>query len=286
LSPDGLRFTAHTPLVRRALETVGRAPTGTSELAREVFGLSQAPPGLASRLIFDLLGEDGRFSVDAEGVWSLAAADAGRDRSRLGDLSFAVVDVETTGSSLQRGARIVEFSAVRVEGGRVRGEFTTLVNPEAWIPRWVTRLTGIDPGMVESAPRFRDIAARVREALEGRVFVAHNVMFDWRFVAEELRLADAVLPDGPKLCTVRMARRVLPGLRRRGLDALARYYDLEIENRHRAGDDARATAVILIRMLEAADRQGIVYWDQLEDWIAGRGGVKTPAVRMEGNQGA
>jgi DNA polymerase-3 subunit epsilon len=272
--------------VRRALETVGRAPIETSDLAREVFGLSQAPPGLASRLVFDLLGEDVRFSVDAAGVWRLAGADAARARPRLCDMSFAVVDVETTGSSLQRGARIVEFSAVLVERGEVRGEFTTLVNPEAWIPRWVTRLTGIEPQMVETAPRFRDIAGRVREALEGRVFVAHNVMFDWRFVAEELRMADAVLPDGPRLCTVRMARRVLPGLRRRGLDSLARYYDLEIENRHRAGDDARATATILIRMLEAADRQGIVHWDQLEDWIAGRGGVKNPAVRMEGRQRA
>jgi len=286
VSRAGLRFNSHTPLVQRALEVVGRSPTGTRELAREVFGLRQSPPGLASRLIFDLLGEDGRFTVDADGIWTLAEPRASAARARIHDTSFAVVDVETTGSSVGRGARIVEFSAVLVEEGQIRGEYTTLVNPEAWIPQWVTRLTGIEPAMVESAPRFRDIAARVREVLEGRVFVAHNVSFDWRFVAEEMRMADSVLPEGPRLCTVRLARRVLPGLRRRGLDSLSKYYDVTIENRHRAGDDARATAVILLRMLEAADRHGIVYWDHLEEWLGGRGSRIEPPARAEGGMSA
>lgn len=270
MSLGGLRFTAHSPLVQRALDTVARQPTATPALAREVFGLMHSPPGLASRLVFDLLGQDGRFAVDGEGVWRLVDPEPDPGRQRLSNTKFAVVDVETTGSSVTRGARIVEFSAVLVESGDVKGEYTTLVNPDAWIPRWVTRLTGIETDMVRDAPRFRDIADRVRQALEGRVFVAHNVGFDWRFVAEELRMANSVIPDGPRLCTVRMARRVLPGLRRRGLDALSRYYEVEIVNRHRAGDDARATAIILLRMLEAADRQGIRYLDELQDWVAGR----------------
>jgi DNA polymerase-3 subunit epsilon len=278
VSTGGLRFETHTPLVQRALETVTREPIRTPDLAREIFGLMQAPPGLASRLVFDLLGEDSRFSVDSEGVWTVVEAPVDAGRATLLDTRFAVVDVETTGSSVASGARVVEFAAVFVEAGQVRGEYTTLVNPEAWIPRWVTRLTGIEPEMVEDAPRFRDIVARVRESLEGRVFVAHNVGFDWRFVAEELRMADSLMPEGPRLCTVKLARRVLPGLRRRGLDSLSRYYDVDIVNRHRAGDDARATAVILIRMLEAADRLGIVYWDQLEDWVAGRATFVPPAT--------
>jgi DNA polymerase III epsilon subunit family exonuclease len=281
MTTEGLRFGNHTPLVQRALETVGREPTDTPDLAREVFGLMQAPAGLASRLVFDLLGEDSRFSVDADGVWRLADRPSMVGRERLADTRFAVVDVETTGSSVTKGARIVEFSAVFVEDGEICGEYTTLVNPEAWIPRWITRLTGIESEMVKDAPRFRDIAARVRESLEGRVFVAHNVGFDWRFVAEELRMAQSRMPEGPKLCTVRLARRVLPGLRRRGLDSLSRYYGVEIVNRHRAGDDARATAVILLRMLDAADRQGIVYWDQLEDWIQGRATFLPPPAGSE-----
>lgn len=270
MSVNGLRFTPQSPLVQRALELVGQAPMGTEALAREVFGLRQSPAGLASRLLFDLLGEDRRFAVDSSGVWSVAPSKPVSDRLPLDRVSFAVVDVETTGSSVTRGARIVEFSAVLVEGARVRGEYTTLVNPDAWIPRWVTRLTGIAPEMVDAAPRFEAIAGSVADCLEDRVFVAHNVAFDWRFVAEEMRLARRVMPEGPRLCTVRLARKVLPGLRRRGLDSLARYYDIRIENRHRAGDDARATAGILIRMLEAADRMGVRYWDQLDDWVSGR----------------
>ena len=276
MSVEGLQFNPQSPLVERALEAVGRTPLETEALAREVFGLRQAPPGLASRLVFDLLGSDGRFAVDAGGIWTLAPIPKAQGRLPLRSLGFAVVDVETTGSSVTRGARIVEFSAVLVEGGRVSGEFTTLVNPDAWIPRWVTRLTGIEPDMVEGAPHFGDIADRVTECLEGRVFVAHNVSFDWRFVAEEMRLARRVMPEGPRLCTVRLAKRALPGLRRRGLDSLAHYYDIRIENRHRAGDDARATAGILIHMLEAADRKGILYWDQLDDWVAGRPFVPDP----------
>lgn len=270
MSEAGLRFTPQSPLILRALRAIERSPQPTNVLAREVFGFSQAPQGLASRLLFDLLGHDRRFVVDGDGVWRLAAAKPEAGRLVLADVPFAVVDVETTGSSESRGARIMEYSAVFVQGGEVHGEYTTLVNPEGVIPSWVTRLTGIDPAMVEGAPRFREIAASVRRSLEGRVFVAHNVAFDWRFVAAELRRASSVVPEGERLCTVKLARRALPGLRRRGLDSLAHYYDLEIRNRHRAGDDARATAQILIRMLEIADRQGILYWDQLEAWVGGR----------------
>ena len=283
MNEAGLRFTPQSSLILRALEAVGRSPQPTPALAREVFGLRQAPPGLASRLLFDLLGADRRFAVDGEGMWRLAERSEDPGRLALVDTPFAVVDVETTGASVSRGARILEYSAVLVCGGEVQGEYTTLVDPEDHVPRWVTRLTGIHPQMVEGAPRFRDIAASVRRSLEGRVFVAHNVAFDWRFVAEEFRRSHSVMPEGPRLCTVRLARRALPGLRRRGLDSLARYYEVEIRNRHRAGDDARATARILLRMLETADRQGVMYWDQLEDWIAGRPLVPATAAAVGGN---
>jgi DNA polymerase-3 subunit epsilon len=144
------------------------------------------------------------------------------------------------------------------------------VNPGLSIPHWITGLTGIDDDLVEPAPVFGEIAERVREELSGRVFVAHNVSFDWRFVSEELRMSRAEVPTGDRLCTVKLARRVVPGLRRRGLDSLARYYDVEIDGRHRAGGDARATATILARMLEVASRSGIDTWSDLESWLAGR----------------
>ncbi len=274
MSEPGIDFRSQSELVRRAVETIDRAPIATQELAREVFGIQTAPPGLASRLVFDLLSDDRRVTVDTAGVWSRAARPSAAPDRRLSEIEFAVVDVETTGGSPSRGDRIVEFACVHVRDGELSRGFETLVNPGLQIPRWITGLTGIDDRLVEPAPRFEDIAGRVRSELEGRVFVAHNVSFDWRFVAEELRHSRSEVPEGDRLCTIRLARRAVPGLRRRGLDSLAHYYGVEIDGRHRAGGDAWATAVILVRMLEAASRQGIESWQALEAWLAGRPGPR------------
>ena len=102
------------------------------------------------------------------------------------------------------------------------------------------------------------------------MFVAHNAPFDWRFVTAEMRRASSLLPAGPRLCTLRLARRALPGLPRKGLDAVTRHYGIEIEGRHRAAGDAVATAGVLLRLLEEADRQGVTEWDGLQDWLSGR----------------
>lgn len=269
LNRPGLEFRPQSDLLERALSAIGRAPVSTSALAREVLGIRHAPPGLASRLVFELLGTDRRVQVDEGGVWRLASGSRPTDLP-LGGLGFAVVDVETTGSSPARGARVMEIATVEVRDGRIVDEFSTLVNPGTKIPRWVSRLTGIDSPMVRDAPRFEEVAVAIRKRLEGRVFVAHNVGFDWRFVAEEMRRAHTGIPAGPRLCTVKLARRAIPGLQRRGLDSLAKYYDVEIVDRHRAGGDARATAEILLRLLDAADRQGVGTWEQLEAWVSGQ----------------
>ncbi len=270
MSDPGTGLEHQSTLVQRALGAIARAPIATEELAREVFGLRMAPAGLASRLVFDLLGGDHRVQVDRTGVWSLASAPPTRTDRLLAEIEFAVVDVETTGGSPARGDRIVEFASVRMRNGRITGGFETLVNPGLSIPRWITGLTGIDNELVEAAPRFGEIADRVREELSGRVFVAHNVGFDWRFVSEELRMSSSEVLTGERLCTMKLARRAAPGLRRRGLDSLARYYGVEIDGRHRAGGDARATATILARMLDEASRGGIETWSDLESWLAGR----------------
>ena len=270
MSDPGIGFRRQSELVNRALARIDRAPIATEDLAREVFGIRSAPAGLASRLVFDLLGGERRVQVDGNGVWRSAPVQPVSTDRPLNELEFAVVDVETTGGSPARGDRIVEFACVRVRGGEVQGAFETLVNPGLHIPRWITGLTGIDDELVEPAPRFAEIAERVRSELEGRVFVAHNVSFDWRFVAEELRISRAEVPTGDRLCTVKLARRAVPGLRRRGLDSLAHYYGVEIDGRHRAGGDARATAEILDLMLQEAGRHGVRTWSDLQAWQTGR----------------
>jgi DNA polymerase-3 subunit epsilon len=142
---------------------------------------------------------------------------------QLDTAEFVVVDLETTGTGPLQGARITEAAVVLVRGTEVRPLFQSLVNPERPIPYFITRLTGIDDAMVAGAPTFREIAGELAAHLAGRVFVAHNAAFDWGFLqAEFSRISpggiDALVPT--RLCTVRLARRILRQLPRRNLDAV------------------------------------------------------------------
>ncbi len=246
-------------LLRRAARTLAGGPRHTLELAREVLGL-EGHSGAASAAVFQLLGTDPRFHVDASGVWHLdpAAAPLGVP---LSEVRFAVVDVETTGGRPGRGHRIVEIAIVEVQGGRVTDTYETLVNPAQAVPAMITSLTGITGEMVQGAPFFEHIADTVRARLEGSVFVAHNAAFDWSFVAQELTAAGVDPPPVPRLCTVRMVRRLVPELRSRNLDVVTRHFGVDIHARHRAYGDALATARVLIRLLDDAAGRGI---DDLE----------------------
>ena len=270
MSHPGLAFDSTTPLMSRAIDRIRQGPVGTADLARELFELRQAPDGLAARLVYELLGSDHRVTVDDGGIWSVPSdvAESPASVTSLSNLEYAVVDVETTGSSGED--RVMEIACVTVAGGSIRGRYSTLVDPGCWIPNRISRLTGIDATMVQAAPRFEGIASVVRRELIGRVFVAHNARFDWRFVSSEMSRARAEIPSGDQLCTVRFARRALPGLRRWGLDALISYYGLECKARHRAWGDALVTAEILLNLLEVADRRGISDWEQLQDWLGGQ----------------
>lgn len=264
----GLHFSPSSTLVARALEELERGPSTAEDLSRRVLGLRAVPEGVAERIVQELFAGERRVERAGPGRWRLT-----RERSvsaPLTELRYVVVDVETTGASPGRGDRITEFAAVEVRDGAITDEFSSLVNPGIPIPAWISRLTGITDAMVADAPRFEDIAGLVRERLEGGVFVAHNAPFDWRFVSAEMRRAASVLPTGPRLCTLRLARRALPGLARKGLDSVTEYYGIEIEGRHRAGGDAMATAGVLLRLLEEAERRGMTEWTALQDWLSGR----------------
>ena len=191
------------------------------------------------------------------------------------EVPFLVVDVETTGMSAWAGDRITEVAAVLVHGERTTETFHSLVNPQRPIPPSITRLTGISDAMVRSAPRFREIAGDLAQHVVGRVFVAHNARFDWNFLeAEYERVAraswSALAPA--QLCTVRLARRLLAHLPRRNLDAVAWHYGVEIDGRHRAVGDARATAQVLLGLLRDAERAGVHTWEALDGLLARRTG--------------
>ena len=268
--------TADTQLIARAREALARGPLGSTDLLGQVLSLPGAPLRVAERIAESLFARHADFARTACGEWALIPSQAlepGRACSSseaeigatpsLTSLSYAVVDVETTGGSVRTGHRITEIAVVPVVGGTVGAPYRTLVNPERSIPPQVVALTHITWEMVRAAPRFAEVCARVADALRGHVFVAHNATFDWRFVQTEMERADGLRFEGDRLCTVRLARVLLPHLRRRSLDALAHYFGVEITDRHRALGDALATARILCRLLHVAEEQGFDTWPAL-----------------------
>lgn len=162
-------------------------------------------------------------------------------------MRFAVVDIETTGGfPSQHG--ITEIAIVLMNGAEVEGVFESLINPGQPIPSFIANMTGISDAMVAMAPPFEEQAEKIYRLLSDRIFVAHNVNFDHSFVKYYLQQAGYQL-QVPKICTIRLARKVFPGLKKYGLGHLTRSLDIPITHRHRAGGDARATAEIVSRAL-------------------------------------
>ncbi len=167
---------------------------------------------------------------------------------------YAIIDLETTGHSA--GNRITEIAVFIHDGEQVVQEFQTLINPECSIPHFIQRLTGIDDEMVKDSPRFYEVAEEVHRLTETCVFVAHNVGFDYG----TLRQAYAELGFDYKrkrLCTVRLARKAFPGQLKYSLGNICQYLGIQIEARHRAYGDAKAT-VSLFEKIMAADTGDLI----------------------------
>ena len=272
-----------TLLADRAADYLKAGPADARSLIASVCQLSTLPAAVAEHMALTLLGNHPRFARAVDGSWRLSepgappwraiAADA---EPLLSSLSFVVVDVETTGGRPHMGDRITEFAAVTVRDGAIVEVYETLVNPERSIPPFITRLTNISWEMVCDKSPFRGVCDDVVRVLDGHVFVAHNASFDWRFVSAEVARASGRELSGRRLCTVRLARRLLPQLRSRSLDWVARHYGVEIEPhmRHRAAGDALATAHCLLRLLEDARGHGCERWSELERFLSTGSAVK------------
>lgn len=193
----------------------------------------------------------------------------GEADAKLQDLRYAVVDVETTGVGAEVD-RVIEVAVVPVVQGTIGDLHHWLVNPGRRIPPVVTRLTGIDSGMVRSAPRFAKVAGAVRRVLGGHLFVAHNAGFDWNFLQAEFARLGGPPMVGHRLCTVRLARVLLPRLRRHSLDHISAYLGIENPARHRAWGDALATARVLVRLVEMAQSRGLTTLHSLLEYTATR----------------
>ncbi len=280
--PRGVRTEIpDSALVARARAFLAAGPAPATALIAHVCQLPGPPRMVAEHMAVALFERSQDFARDPEGRWTLVGDSAAPDRlaepgthlnphlpfpprpSALGSLSYVVVDVETTGTRPFGGDRITEVAAVTVRNGEIASVYEQLVNPERSIPRFITALTRISWSMVKHAPPFRSIAAELSGILDGHLFVAHNAAFDWRFMAAELQRASGARLVGERLCTVRLARALLPQLRRRSLDSLSRYYGVTNSARHRASGDAVATARILLRLLNEAESRGCATLEDL-----------------------
>jgi len=168
---------------------------------------------------------------------------------------YSIVDIETTGGVAGK-ARITEIAIFRYDGQRVVDSFQSLVNPQTFIPPFITRLTGIDNRMVQNAPTFEEIADSVRALTRDAWFVAHNASFDYNFIKKEFLMLDEYF-ERDKLCTVRLSRKIFPGYRSYSLGNICQSLDINIQDRHRASGDAAAT-VKLFEMLLRADKGALI----------------------------
>ena len=168
---------------------------------------------------------------------------------------YAVVDLETTGGFALRN-RVTEVAIYRFDGFNILDEFHSLVNPERSIPPFITQLTGISNEMVEGAPTFEDIATAIDDFTRDHVLVAHNAGFDYSFLRREFN-ALGTNYRRKKLCTVRLSRKIIPGLHSYSLGTLCAILGIKINDRHRAFGDAKATVKLLQHLIDRDDQQYI-----------------------------
>lgn len=170
-------------------------------------------------------------------------------------MNYAIVDIETTGNGYT-GSKITEISIFIYDGEKVVDEYTTLVNPECNIPPFITSLTGITNTLVAEAPKFYEIAKHVNEITEDTIFVAHSVNFDYNIIRHEFKSLGFDFKR-KKLCTVRLSRKLIPGLASYSLGPLCASQNITITDRHRAKGDAEATTTLFGKLL-ALDKNYLV----------------------------
>lgn len=239
----------------RLYDFLRRQPEGATP--HQLFALAVDHPGqngaLARAFVQALVENDDRF------YW---CSDSERWLTRqlppqeIADTTFVVLDLETTDQGAGSAA-IMEIGAVRVSAGKIVAQFEQLVRPGARLSPYVARLTGIDPASLRRQPVLAEVWPRFIEFIAGDVLVAHNAAFDFACLDAAALTFDGRPLTNPKLCTLKLARRLLPEVGRRGLDSLAGHFGIPIIDRHRALGDARITAEVLLQLLEMLARDGV-----------------------------
>jgi DNA polymerase III epsilon subunit family exonuclease len=251
-------------LCQRALEFVLARGGVVSEdlLIAHVFG-NTGSLALWRPLLRSVLGNDDRLVFRADGNWGIPSHAQTEGAASLLLDEFVALDVETTGLKPSR-QRIIEVAIVRYRDGVPAGSFETLLNPDRAIPEFITKLTTITNELVEDAPRFAAVAQQMTEFIGDSLIVGHNVRFDISFMNAELARLDLPPLINERLDTMGLAVKLLRSIRKPSLDRVADAVGLSPRKIHRAGDDARLTAEVALRLVEEGMRQGVTSIDQLK----------------------
>ncbi|MEX0363481.1 MAG: exonuclease domain-containing protein, partial [Allomuricauda sp.] len=169
---------------------------------------------------------------------------------------YTIIDIETTGNGI-KGNKITEIAIFKFDGVEILEEYSTLVNPQSPIPSFITGLTGIDDQMVQDAPIFSEIAERVQQMTKDCIFVAHAVNFDYGVIKEEFRQLGVDFVR-KKLCTVRLSRKLIPGLQSYSLGKLCSAVQIPLTDRHRARGDAHATTLLFHKLVHLPGAEGTI----------------------------
>jgi len=266
----GLAFTeisgsdAFPDLARRAEAFISAHGGQASEdlLVSHVFG-SASSVALWRPLLREVLGRHDRLKLRGDGAWLLADQITQYGNGPLEE--FVVLDVETTGLQPSR-QRIIEIATARFSGGALTNRWESLCSPGRRVPTYVTKLTGIDDDLLEDAPVFEDIADTVVELLANAIIVGHNIQFDLGFLNSELERAGRSALVNDRLDTLALGTRLLPGLRKPTLNALAERLGLsgQTKARHRASPDAELTGMVAVALIGQARDAGYQSLDELK----------------------
>lgn len=184
-------------------------------------------------------------------------------QTSIENLRFSVVDTETTGMSPQFN-RIIDIGVVIIENLKIAETWETMIDPQQDLDPWITYYTKIKNEHLTGKPKFMEIENKFSKYVNNSVFVAHNVGFDHSFISNELKRLDRDF-NVPKLCTVKLTRKLLPHLENYHLDSVSGYYGIKIKNRHRALPDAYATAQVFLKIIDIAkDRHNVKNFFDLE----------------------
>jgi DNA polymerase III subunit epsilon len=240
-------------------------PVSPEEISTEFLSLT-SPNGDTRALVERLVRGDSRFIWEGGGLRTVHASSLA-----LGEAPYVVFDVETTGSAAGKGGAITEFGALKLVRGEVVDQFSTLVNPGRPIDPFVVRLTGITDRMVSDAPSISEVMPRFEEFVEGCVLVGHNVHFDCSFVTAAR--GGTPLPN-EVLDTLKLARCLVPGLKRYRLSSLVSHFGVRQAPNHRALSDAAATTEVFRRLLKLLGSAGIKSVGEALTIRGGRGRIK------------